>query len=58
LEFDVIEVVQEVCAVTDYQPSTVRTHVVSVMRRGAPEHHATTFDDLERVSRGRYRRIQ
>ncbi|HEX8864169.1 MAG TPA: hypothetical protein VF821_00805, partial [Lentzea sp.] len=35
--------------------STVRTHVVSVMCVNAPDNHAITFADLERVDRGRYR---
>jgi hypothetical protein len=37
-------------------PSTIRTHVVSRMCGDAPDHHAVTYDDLERVSDGRYRR--
>ena len=37
-------------------PSTIRTHVVSRMCANAPDHHARTYDDLERVANGRYRR--
>jgi hypothetical protein len=39
-----------------YAESTIRTHVVSRMCGNAPDHHARTYDDLERVSDGRYRR--
>lgn len=35
--------------------STIRTHVTSRMCANAPDHHATTFDDFERLDRGRYR---
>ena len=36
--------------------STIRTHVVSRMCANAPDNHARTYDDLQRVSGGRYRR--
>jgi hypothetical protein len=39
-----------------YEPSTIRTHIVSRMCANAPDHHARTYDDLERVAGGRYRR--
>ena len=35
--------------------STIRTHVTSRMCRNAPNHHAVTFEDFERVERGVYR---
>lgn len=35
--------------------STIRTHITSRMCSNAPDHHARTFDDLERVEPGRYR---
>lgn len=38
-----------------YSPSTVRTHVTSVMCANAPDNHRTTYPDLERVDRGLYR---
>ncbi|WP_433612686.1 DUF7669 domain-containing protein [Dactylosporangium sp. CA-139114] len=38
-----------------YAESTIRTHVVSRMCADAPDHHATVFDDFERVDRGQYR---
>jgi hypothetical protein len=41
---------------SSYTPSTIRTHVVSRMCADAPDHHAVTYDDLERVADGRYRR--
>ena len=36
--------------------STIQTHVVSRMCANAPDNHARTYDVLERVSDGRYRR--
>ena len=39
-----------------YAESTIRTHVVSRMCANAADHHARTYDDLERLSNGRYRR--
>lgn len=39
-----------------YKPSTIRTHIVSQMCATAPDHHARTYNDLVRVSDGRYRR--
>ena len=41
---------------SSYAPSTIRTHIVSRMCSDAPDHHAVTYDDLERVVEGRYRR--
>jgi hypothetical protein len=41
-----------------YAESTVRTMVTSHMCANAPDHLAKTFDDLERVGRGMYRRRQ
>jgi hypothetical protein len=41
---------------TVYKPSTIRTHIVSRMCVDAPDHHARTYDDLERVGAGLYRR--
>lgn len=41
---------------TSYKPSTIRTHIVSRMCVNAPDHHARTYDDLERVGGGKYRR--
>lgn len=38
-----------------YAESTVRTHVTSRMCANSPDHHGTTYDDLERLDRGRYR---
>lgn len=55
--FDLAEVVQEVEAGgSGYEESTIRTHVISRMCANAPDHHGTTYADLERVARGRYRR--
>ena len=41
-----------------YRPSTIRTHVVSRMCRDAPDHHAVTYDDFERVGPGLYRQLR
>ena len=41
---------------TRYKPSTIRTHVASRMCANSPDHHARTYDDLERVADGHYRR--
>ena len=40
---------------TKYRDSTIRTHVVSRMCANAPDHHAVTYPDLERIAPGRYR---
>ena len=42
---------------TSYQESTIRTHVTSRLCANAPDHHAVTYPDLERVASGRYRLI-
>jgi len=42
---------------SQYRPSTIRTHVVSRMCRDAPDHHAVTYDELERVGPGLYRQL-
>jgi hypothetical protein len=39
-----------------YAESTIRTQVISRMCANAADHHARVYDDLERVSDGRYRR--
>jgi hypothetical protein len=40
---------------TRYAESTIRTHVTSRMCADSPDHHGTTYDDFERLDRGRYR---
>ena len=40
---------------TQYEASTILTHVQSRMCADAPDNHGTTYADLERVARGRYR---
>lgn len=55
--FELSEIVSEVLAATNaYAETTIRTHVTSRMCADSPDHHHTTFDDLERVDRGVYRR--
>lgn len=54
--FTVADVLDELRAQgTDLAESTIRTHITSRMCRNAPDHHGTTYDDLERVNRGVYR---
>lgn len=50
---EVIDIMLE--AETEYSESTISTHITSRMCRDAPDHHAVTYDDLERVAMGRYR---
>ena len=42
---------------TRYPETTIRTHIVSRMCANAPENHAVTYRDLERVERGEYKLI-
>lgn len=57
-EFELTEVVREVMASgTSYSESTIRTEVVSRMCVNAPANHAVRHPDLERTSRGMYRRV-
>lgn len=53
---DVIEAMRR--AGSPYSSSTIRTHVCSRMCGNAPDHHATVFNDLVRVGRGRYRLLE
>jgi len=40
---------------TDYKKSTIRTHITSRMCIDAPQNHAVTYPDLERIGHGEYR---
>lgn len=42
---------------TGYAESTIRTMITGHMCANAPDNAATTYDDLERVDRGVYRRV-
>ena len=54
--FTLIEVLTEMRRTgSRYAESTIRTHVTSRMCADAPNHHARTYDDLERLGDGRYR---
>ena len=56
--FTVQEVVDEMNRRgTNLLESTISTHIRSRMCRNAPDNHATTFDDVERVDRGLYRLV-
>lgn len=55
-EFDLNDVLVEMRQRgSRYAESTIRTHVTSRMCANAPDHHATTFNDFEKVGRGRYK---
>lgn len=55
--FMVTEIVKEVLAVTeDFKESTIRTHITSRLCVQAPPNHFTRYEDLDRISRGEYRR--
>ena len=41
-----------------YPEWTLRTEIVSRMTKGAPKHHATTYEDFEHVGHGLYRLIR
>jgi hypothetical protein len=54
--FTLMQVITELRgAGTWYTESTIRTHVTSRMCADSQDHHGTTYDDLERLDRGRYR---
>jgi hypothetical protein len=56
--FSLSEIVAEVRSITRrYPEATIRTQVASVMCVEAPVHHEGHTNDLERVSRGQYRRV-
>ncbi len=40
---------------TEYKESTITTHISSRMCANTPNHHGTTYDDLIRTGRGKYR---
>jgi len=42
---------------TDFSESTLRTHITSRLCANAPNHHATVYNDFERVGRGKYRLV-
>ena len=54
--FTVNEVVDYILArKTSYSESTIRTHITSRCCVNAPNHHATIFNDFERIERGVYK---
>src|SRR3954449_935103 len=58
--FSPVDVVRELrMRGSKYSERTIRTHVVSRMNRDRSRlHHAVVYDDLERVTEGRYRRVR
>lgn len=58
-EFSIEEVIGELRRRgSHYSELTIRTHVASRMCSNAPDNHATTYNDLVRVSPGRYRLVK
>ncbi len=56
-EFTVQEVVDQMNDMeTAYGESTIGTHISSRMCSNSPDHHGTTYCDIERIRRGVYRR--
>jgi hypothetical protein len=54
--FALMEIIAELRRTgSHYAESTIRTHVTSRMCADSPDHHGTTYDDFERLDRGRYR---
>lgn len=43
---------------SQYPDTTIRTHVTSRLCANAPVNHGTVHPDLERIERGRYRRLR
>ena len=57
IDFSPSEIIQEMISKGTFYPDyTIRTEIVSRMCAQAPTHHAVTYDDLDRVRRGVYRR--
>jgi len=55
-EFSMPEIVIEVKKNgTQYQESTIRTHISSRMCTNSPNNHGTTYNDIERIRKGIYR---
>jgi len=55
-EFTVVEVVESMQKNnTIYKESTIRTHITSRCCFNAPKHHASIYDDYERINKGVYR---
>lgn len=55
-EFSLQEIVRQMQEEgTAYKENTIRTHITSRMCANAPDHHATTYGDFERVSHSIYR---
>jgi hypothetical protein len=54
--FTIDEVIPELRArCSQFKESTVRTHIMSRLCANAPDNHAVTHPDFERVGRGEYR---
>lgn len=54
-EFTIIEAIDEMHKKGSiYKESTIRTHIISKCRVGAPVHHSLTFEDYIRLGKGKY----
>lgn len=53
---EIVSLMQQ--AGTKYQPSTIRTHIISRLCKNAPDNHQPTYPDIERVGRGLYQLIK
>jgi hypothetical protein len=57
--FDRDEVVREVLSMTsDFEQSTIETHITARMCINASRNHGTVYADLERVRGGAYRGVR
>ena len=55
-EFSIIEVIRQMKANgTEFAESTIRTHITSRLCANAPDNHIVTYNDFERIDKGRYR---
>lgn len=54
-EFSIEDIIAEMeNSGTDYQASTIRTHVSSRLCIDSPPHHGTRYAYFERIERGKY----
>lgn len=57
-QFSIVEVLNYMKeSGTSYKESTIRTHITSRCCSNAPNHHASVFNDYERIGKGLYRLI-
>jgi len=55
-EFTILEVLHHMMNNgTRFKESTIRTHITSRLCANAPDNHAITYDDFERIGDGTYK---